>query len=62
VFAVSPFLGSFLAPKCVPLGYCDESGNKDGHCPIRPHKDEVLGAWAAKAAEAKAKGRALPLA
>jgi thymidylate synthase ThyX len=23
VFAVSPFLGSFLAPKCVPLGYCD---------------------------------------
>ena len=24
VFAVSPFLGSFLAPKCVPLGYCDE--------------------------------------
>jgi thymidylate synthase (FAD) len=62
VFAVSPFLGSFLAPKCVPLGYCDESGNKDGHCPIRPHKDEVLGAWAAKAAEAKAKGRALQLA
>jgi len=55
-------LGSFLAPKCVPLGYCDESGNKDGHCPIRPHKDEVLGAWAAKAAEAKAKGRALQLA
>jgi len=24
VFGVSPFLGSFLAPKCVPLGYCDE--------------------------------------
>ena len=24
IFAVSPFLGSFLAPKCVPLGYCDE--------------------------------------
>jgi thymidylate synthase (FAD) len=62
VFAVSPFLGSFLAPKCVPLGYCDEAGNKDGHCPIRPHKDEVLGAWAAKAAEAKAKGRALTVA
>src|SRR5204863_354297 len=38
VFAVSPFLGSFLAPKCVPLGYCDEFNNRDGHCPIRPHK------------------------
>jgi thymidylate synthase (FAD) len=24
IFQVSPFLGSFLAPKCVPLGYCDE--------------------------------------
>ena len=42
VFAVSPFLGSFLAPKCVPLGYCDEFNNRDGHCPIRPHKDHVL--------------------
>jgi thymidylate synthase (FAD) len=49
VFTVSPFLGSFLAPKCVPLGYCDESGNRDGHCPIRPHKDKVLAAWAEKA-------------
>jgi thymidylate synthase (FAD) len=46
VFAVSPFLGSFLAPKCVALGYCDEAGNRDGHCPIRPHKDGVLAAWA----------------
>jgi thymidylate synthase (FAD) len=46
VFRVSPFLGSFLAPKCVPLGYCDEFGNRDGHCPIRPHKDVVLAAWA----------------
>ena len=36
IFAVSPFLGSFLAPKCVPLGYCDEFNNRDGHCPIRP--------------------------
>jgi len=35
IFAVSPFLGSFLAPKCVPLGYCDEMGNRDEHCPIR---------------------------
>ena len=49
VFGVSPFLGSFLAPKCVALGYCDESGNRDEHCPIRPHKDKVLAAWAEKA-------------
>ena len=41
--------GSFLAPKCVPLGYCDEMGNRDEHCPIRPHKDNVLEAWAEKA-------------
>lgn len=49
VFAVSPFLGSFLAPKCVPLGYCDEAANRDEHCPIRPHKDSVLAAWADRA-------------
>ncbi len=61
VFAVSPFLGSFLAPKCVPLGYCDEAGNRDEHCPIRPHKDTVLGAWAEKARAAKAAGRELPV-
>jgi thymidylate synthase (FAD) len=48
VFAVSPFLGSFLVPKCVPLGYCDEAGNRDEHCRIRPHKDTVLAAWAEK--------------
>jgi len=61
VFAVSPFLGSFLAPKCVPLGHCDEMGNRDGHCPIRPHKDVVLAAWAEKAKAAKAAGRVLPV-
>jgi thymidylate synthase (FAD) len=61
VFAVSPFLGSFLAPKCVPLGYCDEMNNRDGHCPIRPHKDQVLGAWAEKAKAARTKGRDLPV-
>jgi thymidylate synthase (FAD) len=55
IFTVSPFLGSFLAPKCVALGYCDEAGNRDEHCPIRPHKDNVLAAWAEKA---KAPGRA----
>jgi thymidylate synthase (FAD) len=60
VFAVSPFLGSFLAPKCVPLGYCDEDRNRDEHCPIRPHKDTVLSAWAEKRAAAKAAGRELP--
>ena len=62
IFAVSPFLGSFLAPKCVPLGYCDEMNNRDEHCPIRPHKDNVLAAWAEKAAAAKAAGRELKLA
>jgi thymidylate synthase (FAD) len=62
IFAVSPFLGSFLAPKCVPLGYCDEMNNRDGHCPIRPHKDQVLGAWAEKAKAAKSAGRELPVA
>lgn len=60
VFAVSPFLGSFLAPKCVPLGYCDEFKNRDEHCVIRPHKDNVLAAWAEKSAAAKANGRGLP--
>jgi thymidylate synthase (FAD) len=59
VFQVSPFLGSFLAPKCVPLGYCDEMNNRDGHCPIRPHKDQVLGAWAEKAKAARVAGREL---
>ena len=61
VFTVSPFLGSFLAPKCVPLGYCDEFNNRDGHCPIRPHKDRVLEAWAEKAAAARVAGRELPV-
>jgi thymidylate synthase (FAD) len=61
IFTVSPFLGSFLAPKCVALGYCDEMGNRDEHCPIRPHKDNVLGAWADKAKAAKAAGRELPV-
>ena len=60
VFTVSPFLGSFLAPKCVPLGYCDEDRNRDEHCPIRPHKDNVLAAWAEKRTAAKAAGRELP--
>ena len=61
IFSVSPFLGSFLAPKCVPLGYCDEMGNRDEHCPIRPHKDNVLAAWADKAREARTRGRELPV-
>src|SRR4051794_29369568 len=60
IFDVSPFFGSFLAPKCVPLGYCDEDRNRDEHCPIRPHKDNVLGAWAEKRAASKAAGRELP--
>ena len=61
VFEVSPFLGSFLAPKCVPLGYCDEMNNRDGHCPIRPHKDLVLAACADKAKAARAAGKDLPV-
>jgi thymidylate synthase (FAD) len=61
IFQVSPFLGSFLAPKCVALGYCDEMGNRDEHCPIRPHKDNVLAAWAEKSKAAKAAGRDLPV-
>ena len=61
IFEVSPFLGSFLAPKCVGLGYCDEMANRDEHCPIRPHKDNVLGAWADKAKAARAAGRELPV-
>jgi len=61
VFAVSPFLGSFLAPKCVPLGYCDEMGNRDEHCPIRPHKETVLAAWAESARAASVAGRSLPV-
>ena len=61
VFGVSPFLGSFLAPKCVPLGYCDEFNNRDEHCPIRPHKDNVLAAWAEKREAARAAGRDLPV-
>jgi thymidylate synthase (FAD) len=61
IFSVSPFLGAFLAPKCVPLGYCDEMNNRDGHCPIRPHKDRVLEAWAEKAKAARAAGKDLPV-
>ena len=61
IFQVSPFLGSFLAPKCVPLGYCDEMGNRDQHCPIRPHKDNVLAAWAEKSKAARTAGRELPI-
>jgi thymidylate synthase (FAD) len=60
IFAVSPFLGGFLAPKCVPLGYCDEMANRDEHCPIRPHKDRVLAAWAGRAAGSPAAGAPAP--
>ena len=61
VFTVSPFLGAFLAPKCVALGYCDEFNNRDEHCPIRPHKDNVLAAWATQRDAARAAGRELPV-
>jgi thymidylate synthase (FAD) len=55
VRAVSPFLAGFLMPKCVPAGYCDEANNRDGHCRIRPHKDDVLAAYAQMRAAQKAK-------
>ncbi len=45
IFRVSPFFGSFLAPKCIPLGYCDEQGNRDEHCRIKPHRDSVMAVW-----------------
>ena len=61
IFTVSPFLGSFLAPKCVPLGYCDEDRNRDEHCPIRPHKDKVLAAWAEKAKASAPRSPATPI-
>ncbi|HYC07920.1 MAG TPA: FAD-dependent thymidylate synthase [Candidatus Binatia bacterium] len=61
IFQVSPFLGSFLAPKCVALGYCDEMGNRDEHCPIRPHKDSVLAAWAERSKAAGKPARELPV-
>jgi thymidylate synthase (FAD) len=60
VFTVSPFLGAFLAPKCVALGYCDEFNNRDEHCPIRPHKDNVLAAWAQRREAAKKTRQDLP--
>lgn len=41
----SPFLASFLHPKCVSLGYCDERANEDEHCKIRPHRNTVLGVF-----------------
>ena len=47
IFRVSPFFGSFLVPKCVPLGYCDEMGNRDEHCRIKPHRDTVMAVWEA---------------
>src|SRR6202008_4696806 len=60
IFNVSPFLGSFLPPKCVPLGYCGARGNRDEHCPIRPYKDRVLAAWSEKARAEKAAARGEP--
>lgn len=42
VVAVAPWLARHLQPKCVPLGYCDEMGNKDEHCKVRPYRDNVL--------------------
>jgi thymidylate synthase (FAD) len=58
VFRVSPFFGSFLVPKCVPLGYCDEMGNRDEHCRIKPHRDTVMAVWDAyRGGDARRDGR-----
>ncbi len=61
IFAVSPFLGSFLAPKCVPLGYCDEFNNRDEHCPDPPAtRTASSGHGRRRPLAAKAAGRDLP--
>ena len=38
-----------------------ELAARDEHCQIRPHKDNVLAAWAQKRDEAKKAGRELPV-
>ncbi len=38
---VSPYISRMLVPHCVHEGFCSELGNKDGHCRIRPHMDQV---------------------
>lgn len=45
VMAADEFFGKLLVPKCVHMGYCDEKRNEDGHCKIRPHKNEVFRVW-----------------
>ena len=60
IFGVSPFLGSFLAPKCVALGYCDEFNNRDEHCPIRLHNN-VRPPGRRSATKPKKAGRELPV-
>lgn len=42
---VSPFFGKMLTPHCVHEGYCNEYNNRDGHCRIRPPKEQVLRIW-----------------
>ncbi len=45
VMNISPFFGKMLAPHCVHEGYCNEYNNRDGHCRIRPPKEQVLRIW-----------------
>ena len=55
------FLKQNPGAKIVIEGYCDERGNKDEHCPIRPHKDKVLAAWAEKAKASAPRSPATPI-
>lgn len=39
---VSPFLGKYLGPKCIRLGYCPEGSRS---CGLKPTREEVLSAY-----------------
>ena len=45
IISVAPWLHPYLQPKCVPMGYCDEDRNRDEHCKVRPHRDNVLSVY-----------------
>lgn len=41
VKSVSPYMARLLVPHCVHESFCSELGNRDGHCRIRPHIEQV---------------------
>ena len=47
IFRVSPFFGSFLAPKCVPAGLLRRDGQPRRALPHPPHRDTVMAVWEA---------------